>query len=281
MQSIDDSKEGKSTRQRFSGITSALVQTGAESEYDQVRRVLESVSIPTAHFANATELSTLTVSLGPQTLVVGDHHAMRVAFAKLGVPDDTVQRDSYPNCIKEFLGRHVWQSTIKQVKRALRDGHLSQPIFLKPMTDTKAFTGCVLARADDLYQLGSTGGRTKVWCSAVVRLASEFRVFVLRGEIVGTKQYHGDIDNFNSRLDMNVVNACVAALEARPEEKTVAYGVDFGVVASTGETVLVEWNDGFALGSYGLDPFTYTQMLVERWKEAMTSREAPSSVQPL
>lgn len=42
-------------------------------------------------------------------------------------------------------------------------------------------------------------------------------------------------------------------LEVNSKQKTVVCGLDFDVKESTGETVLVEWNNGFALGSYGLD----------------------------
>ena len=45
-----------------------------------------------------------------------------------------------------------------------------------------------------------------------------------------------------------------------------AYGLDFGVTAD-GRTLLVEANDGFALGCYGLDPVIYAEMLEARWCE--------------
>lgn len=66
---------------------------------------------------------------------------------------------------------------------------------------------------------------------------------------------------------MTIVKNAVKDLE-NSEEGTHAYGIDFGIL-STGETALVEWNDGYALGSYGLDQEIYTDLLLERWSEIM------------
>jgi ATP-grasp domain, R2K clade family 3 len=44
------------------------------------------------------------------------------------------------------------------------------------------------------------------------------------------------------------------------------FALDVGVLA-TGETVLVEVNDGFSLGRYGLPVALYTDMVIARWEE--------------
>ena len=41
------------------------------------------------------------------------------------------------------------------------------------------------------------------------------------------------------------------------------YSLDVGVTES-GETALVEVNDGFSLGTYGLDPIEYAKLLSAR-----------------
>src|SRR5262249_52988742 len=99
-------------------------------------------------------------------------------------------------------------------------------------------------------------------CSEVVEWLSEYRVFVIRGEVVGTRLYEGD-DGIE--IDRQVVNEAIALLE-QSNEKTAAYGIDFGVMSS-GQTALIEWNDGFSLGSYGLDKAIYTDLLITRWCE--------------
>ncbi|WP_369811148.1 ATP-grasp domain-containing protein [Hymenobacter mellowenesis] len=38
-------------------------------------------------------------------------------------------------------------------------------------------------------------------------------------------------------------------------------------VTRSGETLIVECNDFWALGTYGMDPVRYSQLLATRWKE--------------
>jgi hypothetical protein len=44
----------------------------------------------------------------------------------------------------------------------------------------------------------------------------------------------------------------------------IACALDFGVSAD-GRTLLIEANDAFALGAYGLDAVVYANMLEDRW----------------
>jgi len=45
-----------------------------------------------------------------------------------------------------------------------------------------------------------------------------------------------------------------------------AYCLDWGVLQD-GRTVLVEMNEGYAFGHYGLNPISYARMLSARWFE--------------
>lgn len=44
------------------------------------------------------------------------------------------------------------------------------------------------------------------------------------------------------------------------------YGIDFGVT-DDGRTLLIEVNDGYALGSYGMYYLDYAKLLSARWAE--------------
>jgi len=46
-----------------------------------------------------------------------------------------------------------------------------------------------------------------------------------------------------------------------------AYCIDFGVLAEGLGTVVVEVNDSFTMGSYGLLPRAYASMIEARWEE--------------
>lgn len=52
----------------------------------------------------------------------------------------------------------------------------------------------------------------------------------------------------------------------RSGEAPAAYGIDFGVLSS-GETALVEANDGYALGAYKIESAPYAELLFARWAE--------------
>jgi hypothetical protein len=50
----------------------------------------------------------------------------------------------------------------------------------------------------------------------------------------------------------------------RDAKMPVAYSIDVGVLAD-GRTALVECNDGFALGNYGVGARVYAEMHRDRW----------------
>ncbi len=47
----------------------------------------------------------------------------------------------YPECLKSFLKRKVWKSTLGEVKKILET--TTDNIFIKPASDIKAFNGLV------------------------------------------------------------------------------------------------------------------------------------------
>jgi hypothetical protein len=49
--------------------------------------------------------------------------------------------------------------------------------------------------------------------------------------------------------------------------KSVFYSLDVGVDNDTGKTLLMEVNDGYALGNYGLSPVDYAKYSSNRWLE--------------
>jgi len=46
--------------------------------------------------------------------------------------------------------------------------------------------------------------------------------------------------------------------------------MDFGVLSS-GESALVEANDGYALGAYKISSAAYSELLFSRWRELISS----------
>lgn len=200
-----------------------------------------------------------TLALAPDTLVAGYVPSVLGALHQLGVP--APEPDDYPACLRPLLHRRIWESTVGAVEAAEERGHLDG-VFVKPKGRVKQFTGFVVESRADFHRFGNVSRRQPVYCSEVVRWVSEHRVFVIDGRIVGARSYDGDAA---VAPDAAVIADAVAALVAAGSA-VAAFGVDFGVLAS-GATALVEMNDGFSLGSYGLDDALYTDLVVARWCE--------------
>ena len=97
--------------------------------------------------------------------------------------------------------------------------------------------------------------------SEVIDIVSEYRCYILRGEIIGIYNYLGNIFKFP---DPNSICDFLDAYKSAP----IAYSLDVAVT-SANETIFLECNDAWSLGNYGLDAQKYSKMLEARWKEIM------------
>ncbi|MBN9117935.1 MAG: ATP-grasp domain-containing protein [Planctomycetes bacterium] len=194
--------------------------------------------------------------LARDTLLVGGTVAVHKALAQLGLPIPLPL--NVPESLTAFAGRKLWTTTLGELRQQFEAGSAA-PVFVKPLASAKEFAGLVVASVADLARVRHLDNDLAVQAAEPVAFVSEWRYFVLCGEVVGTAHYQGDC--FTHPTAATVRNA-VAAYTAAP----AAYGLDFGVTAD-GRTLLVEANDGFALGCYGLDPVIYAEMLEARWCE--------------
>ena len=198
----------------------------------------------------ADELAQL--ELEPDALVHAHVGIVWQALAQLGAA--VPQALGIPTELEPFLGRRQWCSTLGAV-RTLKN----VPVFFKPLENGKAFTGHVVSAFRDLIRTASLPDDFPVLVQDVVRLESEWRVFVLRGEVLGVGHYYGDPLRFP---DAGVIKQLLQT----QRNPVAAYGLDMGVTAA-GQTLLVELNDGYALGCYGLPPTKYARLLEARWDE--------------
>jgi ATP-grasp domain, R2K clade family 2 len=198
-----------------------------------------------------------TLPLSADTLVVGTIPVVQGALKQLGV--EVPPPDDYPEALQRYLCRRVWRATLRDVEYGVWEG--APAVFAKPADRLKSFTGRVFLATDDLYYIGAASRRQVVWCSELVQWQSEYRVYVLRDEIVSVDPYTGDAD---VALDFDIVNAAI--LDYRSSSAPSAYAIDFGVLAD-GRTALVEANEGYGLGAYRIDADAYTDLLLSRWLE--------------
>ncbi len=200
----------------------------------------------------------------PADLVVGTFSDIKVALERLGV--NLVPVD-YPDELMPFTGRKIWQSTLFTITSRPECWH----VFVKPVVDVKRFRGTLLDKSEDLIKLGGGLEDIDVWCSEKVQFLSEWRIWVLDGEIVGLSPYRGEWDLFP---DAEVLRNAVKAYKSAPK----AYALDFGVT-DQGKTLLVEVSDAYALSSFGLDSVLYTKILMTRWQELTAGAVLPDDKQ--
>lgn len=210
----------------------------------------------------AKRLHRRQLKLGLDAFVAGTMDVMLGAMKQLGVP--VPLPDDYPECLEPWFRRKVRKSMLGAVLDRF-DSHVCDPLFIKPAGRTKCFTGFVFTSSDDAYPVGHISRQEPVWCAEVVEWVSEFRVYVIGGEVVGMDRYGGDASILPSA---GSIREAVAEYR-RSGLAPAAYGIDFGVLAS-GETALVEANDGFSLGAYQIESEPYTELLFTRWRELLS-----------
>jgi hypothetical protein len=161
----------------------------------------------------------------------------------------------YPEQLKPFLGRRMWQSTIN----AVAADPTQWPVFVKPLLARKKFTGVLVRHFRDLTGCGDQAENTPIWCAEPVHFVAEWRCFVRYGEVLAAQPYRGA---WRAHFDPAVVEAAVNAYTLAPH----AYALDIGLT-SAGRTVVIEVNEGYSIGSYGLPSLRYAKFLSARWAE--------------
>ncbi len=197
--------------------------------------------------------------LQPDEVVVGYIGDVCTALLKLGITPPV--EVSYPDELQTFLGRKVWRSHVNYIAKHPELWN----IFIKPSTHIKKFVGRLVNSPKDLIGCGDALVDTEIWCSEPVKFLAEWRCFVRYNEILDVRLYKGD---WAVHFDPQVIRDAVAAYASAP----ASYAIDFGLT-DTGKTLLVEVNDGYSVGSYGLFSTEYARFISTRWAQLTNSRD--------
>lgn len=189
--------------------------------------------------------------LNREDIVVGFITQVKKGLSNLGIEPPT--EIDYPEEIQSYLGRKIWQDTLHHIYTTPE----TWPVFVKPVKG-KQFDGKLITSLKDLLGLGSQENR-KIWCSEPMKFLSEYRCFVRYGKLVDARRYKGD---FRLVPNFNVVEQCIQDYTSQP----AAFTLDFGVTEQ-GHTALIEVNDGYAMGAYGMSPTDYAKMISARWSQ--------------
>lgn len=149
---------------------------------------------------------------------------------------------NYPKQLTKYLHR-----TIDIVEK--QDIPDNYSFFIKPMYD-KEFLGRVAYAFKDLIGIKFN---PYYICTQILNIISEYRGYVINGQLIGIKHYKGSpfVVPFEE-----VINQMLQEYSDAPN----AYALDIGVLDS-GETILIEVNNALTSGNYGLSDWLYASFL--------------------
>lgn len=192
----------------------------------------------------------------PTIMFVGGINSVKSALQAIAIKAPNI--DNPHIHLPQYLGRNVFEVNWQEVEQIAEQNNF--PFFIKPLEDHKLFTGYVVKSKHDLLQAKFRIKQdTKLLMSECVKFVSEYRCFVLKGELVGCKNYTGD---FRILPNFDIIEAAIKDYKNQP----AAYSIDFGIT-DDGKTLLIEINDAFGLSAYGLNKIIYCKMLEARWDE--------------
>jgi hypothetical protein len=193
------------------------------------------------------------------TIVCGSVAVVCDALARAGRPAPA--NIDFPAELKSFVGRAISEATMGEVRQWGEESPERLPVHVKPRDRHKLFAGKVVREYRDFISLSGVPADEPVLVQEVVDLVSEWRGTVLRGKVLNVAHYKGDALSFP---DAKVIAGAVEAFTSAP----IGYGMDWAVTAD-GRAMLVEINDGFALGNYGVRGHHYTALIECRWRQLM------------
>lgn len=154
--------------------------------------------------------------------------------------------ETYPEALRPWLGRRIRRGVFADA---------APDEFVKPML-CKAFTGALRSEVEGA---GLIAPGEPCWICEPVTFVAEWRCYILRGQVAGWAQY-GEGDD--AEPDLAQVAEMLAAWPG-----PAGWALDVGRLAD-GRQVLVECNDGWALGFYkGADPLAYLAVVSARWEQ--------------
>ena len=187
----------------------------------------------------------------PSDILVGYVGTVQMHLQDMGFPIPDI---NYPIQLRPYLGRRIWKSTINTINH-----HPEQwPVFVKSVAD-KEITGVLVRSPKDLIGCGNWARDIPVWCSEPVHFETEWRCFVRYGKILDVRRYRGTREQMP---DSDIIKRAVQDYENAP----AGCSLDFGLT-NDGRTLLIEVNDGYSLGCYGLFYIDYAKLLAARWAE--------------
>ena len=205
-----------------------------------------------------------------QDIVLDYMDACESVLQRFGVKPDM---PTYPDVLRAFFGRRIWTDTIQHI--AQNEGLWSAGYFVKPIR-RKAFAGRIVRGLGDLIGCAGRSGLTEVYVSEQIDILAEWRCFIRYDRILDVRPYgsraSAGYDGYLYHYDPLVLQEMLTAFQTW-ENRPAAWAMDI-CLTRDGKTLLVECNDAYALGSYGLPEVLYARMISARWSQLLNREDA-------
>ena len=139
---------------------------------------------------------------------------------------------------------HIPEQLLKYTNREINymsmgdylDNYNKFPVFVKPDSKIKEFITGVITRPSSKEFFTNVDKNTRIQVSEVVNFLSEYRGFVIDGELKSLQHYIGELDYYPN---VSIIREAIKDYKSAP----IGYSIDFGVTED-GKTSLIECNDG-------------------------------------
>lgn len=194
------------------------------------------------------------IALNLDNIFVGSIDAMNMLFKNINKTPNPID---FPDSIlsKKLIKRKIYKTHLFDFIKNFKENKI--PKFVKPIK-TKLFDGILISKQEHLHFLNNYDN-CEVYISDVIDILSEHRVYVHKRKAIYSCNYSGD---FRINPDFNYIDKLIDNYENQP----IAYTIDVAILKDNSTTV-IEFNDFFAIGSYGLYSIDYSKMLLDRYKE--------------
>jgi hypothetical protein len=178
---------------------------------------------------------------------IGSVEFMKEVFSRIGKTDIRVPENS---------NRDFKSMTLAEAKILSK----SKSIFIKPF-DIKLFTGFVLDQM--VYSsIADVPDDTIVMVYDVFSspIKSEWRCYIGRDKVVDIHNYSGDMFSSPNKEYLELV------INSNKSKFPTSYTIDIGILEND-DNVVIEYNDMWAIGNYGIDNYEYFSLLKARYFE--------------
>ena len=192
---------------------------------------------------------------------VGSIDGMTMLFKNIGKYPTPID---FPESIVSsgLLNRKVVTMKLNDFVDAFK--RTQKPMFVKPV-QTKLFDGALISKEEHLSYLKLEN--CDVLVCEPIEILSEHRVYVHNRKAVYSSNYSGD---FRINPNFEYVDKLIEVYKEQP----ISYTIDVAVLKD-GSMTVIEFNDFWAIGSYGLYCINYAQMLLDRYCEIVSIEALP------